>query len=99
MGQMGREVRGGGTAGGPLKILRRHGSAPRERCNTNVTCPDIFELTDGRFAVVGLDATVELDGQLAEVQAGRAAEERIVVLPREVMLAALRDVKQLNAGD
>ncbi|GIF76228.1 hypothetical protein Asi02nite_57460 [Asanoa siamensis] len=78
----------------PIKILRRHGSSPTERCSTNVTCPDVFELADGRFAVVGLDATGALDGELHKVEASRADDERIVVLPRDVMLDALRDIRR-----
>ena len=31
---------------------------------TNGTCPDIFELSDGRFAIIGTDVTEQLDGNL-----------------------------------
>ncbi|GAA1872624.1 hypothetical protein [Asanoa iriomotensis] len=86
------------VAGESMKIVRRHGSAPAERCGTNVTCPDVFELADGRFAVMGLDATAHLDHELRALRAARAAEERIVVLPREVMLAALRDIDRQELG-
>ncbi len=75
-----------------MKIVRRHGTSPAQRCGTNVTCPDVFELADGRFAVIGLDATRHLEDQLAGMGAGRASDERIVVLPRDVMIAALHDV-------
>ncbi|MEV0714340.1 hypothetical protein [Asanoa sp. NPDC050611] len=54
----------------------------------------MLELTDGSFAVIGLDVTADLDGELGEVQAARGVEERIVRLPRDVMLAALRDLQK-----
>ncbi|MDG4821033.1 hypothetical protein O7635_04090 [Asanoa sp. WMMD1127] len=82
-----------------MKIVRRHGSSPKERCSTNISCPDVLELADGNFAVIGLDATEELDGELIDVEAARGAHERIVVLPREVMLAALGDIRKSQTPD
>jgi hypothetical protein len=67
---------------------RRLGSSPRERGSLdNGTCPDIFELTDGRFAVIGTDASEELEGLLPP-DAGRASYERIVVITRETLVHA-----------
>jgi hypothetical protein len=80
------------VARGPWKIVRRHGASPAQRCSTDVTCPDVLELADGSFAVIGLDATGKLDDELATVRAARGHDEGIVVLPREVMLSALRDI-------
>jgi hypothetical protein len=75
-----------------LKITRRLGSTPRERGSLdNGTCPDIFELTDGRFAVIGTDLTDELDPALPP-DAARASYERIVVIDRETLLAAKADI-------
>lgn len=55
------------------------------------TCPDIFELNDGRFAVIGTDMTGELkDGLPAD--AGLAAYERIVVISRETLVRAKADI-------
>jgi len=71
-------------------VLRRLGIPPREResacvgCNN---CPDVFEMPDGSFAVIGRDATEELLRHLPP-DAGCGAGERIVVLPREVLAAA-----------
>jgi hypothetical protein len=78
--------------GKPLGFERRLGSTPRERGSLdNGTCPDIFELSDGRFAVIGMDATAELD-RLLPADAGRASYERIVVISRETLLHAKRDI-------
>jgi hypothetical protein len=75
-----------------VKVVRRLGSTPRERGSlNNGTCPDIFELDDGSFAIIGTDRTDELEGLLPP-DAGRADYERIVVITRETMVAAKRDI-------
>jgi hypothetical protein len=77
---------------GALKIARRLGVPPRERGSvTNGTCPDIFELADGRFAIVGTDATDQLDSVLPP-DAGRADYERIVIITRETLVKAKADI-------
>ncbi|MFF4983554.1 hypothetical protein ACFY3O_26345 [Streptomyces sp. NPDC001046] len=74
------------------QIIRRLGVAPRLRGSTGGgTCPDIFELSDGNFAVIGTDATDSLDSQLP-ADAARADYERIVVITRATLLAAKRDI-------
>lgn len=75
-----------------MEIVRRLGKSPRERGSlNNVTCPDIFELSDGSFAVIGTDMTELLDGVLPK-DAGRADYERIVVISRETLIAARGDI-------
>jgi hypothetical protein len=75
-----------------LGITRRLGATPQERGSVNnCSCPDIFELADGRFAVIGTDLTSELDGLLPS-DAGRADYERIVVITRETLLRAKVDI-------
>ncbi|MFI2375614.1 hypothetical protein ACH5AO_11165 [Streptomyces sp. NPDC018964] len=74
------------------QIVRRLGVAPRHRGSTGGgTCPDIFELADGNFAVIGTDATDSLDSQLPE-DAARADYERIVVITRETLIKAKADI-------
>ncbi|MFI5570936.1 hypothetical protein ACIA6T_27060 [Streptomyces sp. NPDC051740] len=74
------------------QIIRRLGVAPRHRGSTNgATCPDLFELADGNFAVIGTDATDSLDSQLPE-DAARADYERIVVITRETLIKAKADI-------
>ncbi len=55
------------------------------------TCPDIFELSDGTFAVMGTEATADLDSLLPP-DAARADYERIVIISRETLLRAKRDI-------
>jgi hypothetical protein len=75
-----------------VEIVRRLGVPPRERGSaTNGTCPDIFELSDGDFAIIGTDRTDELSGKLP-ADAGLADYERIVVVSRATVLAAKRDI-------
>ncbi|CAL9587876.1 hypothetical protein SUDANB21_05175 [Streptomyces sp. enrichment culture] len=75
-----------------MKIVRRIGASPRERGSaTGQTCPDIFELSDGNFAVIGTEVTADLDGQLPP-DAARADYERIVVISRETLLRAKADI-------
>ncbi|MEU3983108.1 hypothetical protein AB0F77_23985 [Streptomyces sp. NPDC026672] len=73
-------------------IVRRIGASPRQRGSLDGnTCPDIFELADGSFAVIGTDKTEALDGKLP-ADAGRADYERIVVITRETLLRAKVDI-------
>lgn len=70
-------------------VLRRLGIPPKERGSIDAfTCPDIFELPDGRIAVIGEDPNCELvlppDGAIGD-------HERIVIIPRNVFLAAAKD--------
>ena len=76
----------------PVKIVRRVGVSPRERGSASgQTCPDIFELADGNFAVIGREATKELDAELPP-DARRADYERIVVITRETLVRAKADI-------
>ncbi|WP_172386529.1 hypothetical protein [Streptomyces sp. MNP-20] len=75
-----------------MKILRRIGVPPRERGSaTGQTCPDIFELSNGDFAVIGTEMTAALDGGLP-ADAARADHEGIVVISRETLIRAKADI-------
>jgi hypothetical protein len=76
-------------------IIRRIGASPAERGSaTNCSCPDIFELADGRFAVIGTDMTDQLDGVLP-ADASRASYERIVVITRDTLVRAKSDIPEV----
>jgi hypothetical protein len=80
------------SPGARVEILRRLGIPPRERGSLdNGTCPDIFELTDGRFAIIGTDITDDLDPVLL-ADSGRASYERIVAIDRTTLIAAKADI-------
>ncbi|UXY30398.1 hypothetical protein [Streptomyces sp. HUAS TT20] len=75
-----------------MKIVRRVGASPRERgSTTGQSCPDIFELSNGDFAVIGREATAELDPELPP-DAARADYERIVVITRETLVRAKNEI-------
>ncbi|QOV35050.1 hypothetical protein IM697_33960 [Streptomyces ferrugineus] len=74
------------------QIIRRIGVPPSHRGSTGGgNCPDIFELADGSFAVIGTDATDSLDPDLPS-DASRADYERIVVITRETLIRAKADI-------
>jgi hypothetical protein len=74
-------------------VVRRLGTAPAERrgCSGSGDCPDVFELESGDFAIIGQDAT---GGIALPADAGCSAEERVVVVPRAVLLAAFADLSR-----
>lgn len=79
-----------------MQIERRLGVSPRERkqCMTEANCPDIFELTDGRFVIIGDDITADVHSLLPE-DAGIGPNERAVVITRETLTAARGDIPSL----
>ena len=54
-------------------------------------CPDIWELKDGDFAVIGIDITAATITKLPPT-AGCGPDERIVRLPRNLLVNAKRDI-------
>jgi hypothetical protein len=73
-------------------IVRRLGVEPRLRGSVNEhSCPDIFELGDGDFAVIGTDLTEHLE-PLLPAGSARADYERIVVIDRQTLLLARSDI-------
>ncbi|MGW6903845.1 MULTISPECIES: hypothetical protein [unclassified Streptomyces] len=73
-------------------IVRRLGDPPRQRGSySGETCPDLFELSDGNFAVIGTEATDALDPHLPP-DAARADYERIVVITRDTLIRAKKDI-------
>jgi hypothetical protein len=79
-----------------ITIKRRLGKSPAARSNTKCIalngCPDLFELEDGRFAVIG---TLVTGGSTIPLpaDAGIGDGECLVILPREVLMDALDDLK------
>jgi hypothetical protein len=76
-----------------MRAVRRLGRTPAELGNTSGVSgsPDILELDDGTFAVVGLDITERL-GVAPLADSRCAPDERIVRIPRNTLLAAKRDI-------
>lgn len=77
-------------------MSRRMGSTPAQRGSlTGETCPDVFELDSGDFLVIGALGTADLGGwrYIADtVKAKVSALEGGVVVPRDCMLAAAKQI-------
>ncbi|MFH8366711.1 hypothetical protein [Streptomyces sp. NPDC018031] len=72
---------------------RRLGKSAQELGTTTDTpdCPDIWELENGDIAIIGRDLTDSLGKLLpAGVSVGR--DERLVVIPRSMLVAAKPDI-------
>jgi hypothetical protein len=54
-------------------------------------CPDIWELDNGDFAIIGIDITAAAVAKLPPT-AGCGPDERIVRLPRNLLVNAKRDI-------
>ena len=61
------------------------------RCVTNGTCPAIFELDDGRIAIIGTVAP-HLTPHLP-AGSGVGPDEDIVIVPRDVLTSAARNLR------
>ena len=61
------------------------------RCANTSACPDLWELDNGDFAIIGADITAAATTQLP-LDAGCAPHERIIRLPRHVLVNAKRDI-------
>jgi hypothetical protein len=82
----------------PAMILRRLGTSPSQRASAECVacnnCPDLFELAGGDFAIIGFDVTDEVVPHLPS-DAGCGAGERIVRIPRAVLVAARASIPEL----
>ena len=78
------------------EFLRRLGPDPHANGARTVACfgcPDIWELADGDFAVIGIDMTAETKDRLPPT-AGCGPDERIVRVPRKTFVLARRDIPE-----
>lgn len=74
-------------------IIRRLGKSPTDLGNTDKIsgCPDIWELDNGDFAIIGHDLTESYEPRLPH-SAAVAEDERLVIIPRNVLIAAKSDI-------
>ena len=76
-------------------FTKRLGPAPSERataCYGTYGCPDIWELADGDFAIIG--ANITASAALLPPSAGCAPDEAIVRVPRKLLVLAKRDIPE-----
>lgn len=75
-------------------FIRRLGPDPHangEMSRGLCGCPDILEMDNGDFAVIGEDITVDAVARLA-FGANCGPDERIVRIPRKTLVLAKRDI-------
>ena len=78
----------------PMTFIKRIGPDPHENGARTIACrgcPDIWELENGDFAVIGIDITAAAVPKLPPT-AGCGPDERIVRLPRNLLVNAKRDI-------
>jgi hypothetical protein len=75
-------------------FLRRIGPDPHAGGAQTIAlrgCPDMFELESGDFAIIGLDITETAKPKLPP-SAGCGPDERIVRIPRNLLVNAKSDI-------
>ncbi len=77
-----------------MNFVRRIGPDPHangQQTPALQNCPDIWELEDGDFAIIGIDMTAEGLPNLPAT-AGCGPDERIVRVPRRILVDAKGDI-------
>jgi hypothetical protein len=75
-------------------FLKRLGPDPHANGAQTIAlkgCPDIFELENGDFAIIGIDIT-ETSVKHLPPSAGCGPDERIVRIPRKTLVLAKTDI-------
>ena len=72
---------------------RRLGSEALAVCEHGHLCPQILELNNGDFAAVGVDITADALPAMPPGP-GVGPNERVVLLPRRVIVEARRDIPE-----
>lgn len=79
-----------------LTFLRRIGPDPHADGATTPAlknCPDIWQLDNGDFAIIGIEATDALQAKLPDT-ASCGPDERIVIVPRRILVGAKSDIPE-----
>lgn len=77
----------------------KHRIGPDPHANGEATsaangCPDLWELQNGDFAVIGLRSTIDLIALLPET-AGCGPDEEIVIIPRKLLTRAKQFIPEM----
>ena len=79
-----------------MNITRRIGPDPHAngaQTSSLKGCPDILELENGDFAIIGVDITEAAIGKL-RFGAGCGPDERIIRIPRKTLVLAKSDIPE-----
>lgn len=77
-----------------MTFLRRIGPDPHangQQTPALQNCPDIWELADGDFAIIGIDITDQAQTVMPP-SAGCGPDERVVRVPRRILVDAKADI-------
>lgn len=77
-----------------LEFIRRLGPDPHANGARTIAlngCPDIWELANGDFAIIGIDITNSAKPHLP-ASAGCGPDERIIRIPRNLLADAKPDI-------
>lgn len=72
-------------------FIRRLGGNEQSLCESGFHCPQLLEMADGDFACVGQDITDEAIPAMPPGP-GVGPKERVVRIPRRVMVSARADI-------
>jgi hypothetical protein len=75
-------------------FIRRLGPSPHadgKKTENLAGCPDILELSDGDFAVIGRDITAEAQQSMFS-EANCGPDERVIRVPRRLLVSAKNDI-------
>lgn len=78
-----------------MNIARRYGTTPQQRGSaTGQSCPDVLELPNGDFLVIGKTPDVPniSAADLTKHGASIGPDEQAVVVPADVLRAAAREI-------
>ncbi|MEW6159364.1 MAG: hypothetical protein AB1813_18210 [Verrucomicrobiota bacterium] len=78
------------------RFLRRLGPDPHANGAQTIAlnkCPDVWELADGDFAVIGIDMTEAAQGVMPAT-ASCGPDERVVRVPRKTFLGIKQDIPE-----
>lgn len=75
------------------KIVKRLGVGGGKNSAGRSSCPDILELDNGDFLVIGTDVTDEMKNNLS-LNAKCADYEKIVKIPRYILISAKEDIPE-----
>lgn len=77
-----------------MSIVRRYGIPPAERCTGANSCPDVLRLDNGDYLIIGKTPRIPRISatELARHGAGIGPDEQAVVVPADILHAAVLDL-------
>jgi hypothetical protein len=79
-----------------LNIVRRYGTSPQQRGSVSgANCPDFLQLDIGDYLIIGAQLNDRNVGSQLDAHGASIGDtEAAVIVPRDVVLAAARDITE-----